>query len=150
MYLVFTRMPSESCSRRRGSLLLCLCDIIRALITSLVCWFCTGALGLVLLHIVSFLWLDIISERYQSAVWQICCCSSSFWCCCCCCCCEFICLRVAGLGTLSAWCDVDFYPNGGQQQPGCPKPVSHALTDIVTLKVNGRVERWVLTLNPQQ
>ena len=38
MYLAFTRMPGESYRRRLGSLLpLCLCDVIRALINSLVC-----------------------------------------------------------------------------------------------------------------
>ena len=37
MYLVFTRMPGESYRRRVMSLLLCLCDVFRALINSLVC-----------------------------------------------------------------------------------------------------------------
>ena len=37
MYLEFTRMPGESYRRRLRSLLLCLCDVIRALINSLVC-----------------------------------------------------------------------------------------------------------------
>ena len=41
MYLAFTRMPGESYRWRLWSLLLCLCDVFRALITSLVCWFCT-------------------------------------------------------------------------------------------------------------
>ena len=36
MYLVFTRMPGESYLRLLRSLLLCLCDVFRALITSLV------------------------------------------------------------------------------------------------------------------
>ena len=37
VYLVFTtRMPGESYRRRLGSLLLCLCDVFRALISSLV------------------------------------------------------------------------------------------------------------------
>ena len=35
MYLVFTRMPGESCRRRLGSLLLYLCDVLRAVITPL-------------------------------------------------------------------------------------------------------------------
>ena len=39
MYLVFTRMPGESHRRRLRSLLLYLCDVFRALINSLVCWF---------------------------------------------------------------------------------------------------------------
>ena len=33
------------------SLLLCLCDVFRMLINSLICWFCTSALGLVLFQI---------------------------------------------------------------------------------------------------
>ena len=37
-YLVFTRVPGESYRKRLGSLLLCLCDVFRALINSLVCW----------------------------------------------------------------------------------------------------------------
>ena len=36
MYLVFTRKPGESYRRRLGSLLLCSCDVFRALINSLV------------------------------------------------------------------------------------------------------------------
>ena len=36
MYLVFTRMPGESYCRRLRSLLLCLCDVFRAQINSLV------------------------------------------------------------------------------------------------------------------
>ena len=37
VYLVFARMPGESYRRQLGSLLLCLCDVFRALINSLVC-----------------------------------------------------------------------------------------------------------------
>ena len=53
---VFTRMPGESYRRRLGSLLLCLCDVSRALvlINSLMCWFCTSVLGLVLFEILAF------------------------------------------------------------------------------------------------
>ena len=43
---------TESYRRRLKSLLLCLCDVFRALINSLVCWFCTSALGLFLFQIV--------------------------------------------------------------------------------------------------
>ena len=38
--LVFTRMPGQSYRRLLGSLLLCLCDVFRALVNSLVCSFC--------------------------------------------------------------------------------------------------------------
>ena len=38
MYLVFTRMQSESYSRQLRSLLLRLCDVFWVLINSLVCW----------------------------------------------------------------------------------------------------------------
>ena len=38
MYLVFTRMPGESCRRRLRPLLLFLCYVFRALIKSLLCW----------------------------------------------------------------------------------------------------------------
>ena len=51
MYLVFTRMPGETYSSRLRSLLLYLCYVFRALINSLVCGFCTSALGLVLFQI---------------------------------------------------------------------------------------------------
>ena len=50
-YLVFTCMPGDSYRRRLQSLLLCLCYVFRALINSLVCWFCTSTPGLVLFQI---------------------------------------------------------------------------------------------------
>ena len=46
MYLVITRMPGESYRTRLGSLLLYLCYVVWALINTLMCWFCTSALGL--------------------------------------------------------------------------------------------------------
>ena len=39
MYLVFRGIPGESYRKRLRSLLLYLCDVFRALINSLVCWF---------------------------------------------------------------------------------------------------------------
>ena len=53
MYLVFTCMQGESYRMRLRSLLLCSCDVFRALINSIVCWLCTSALGLVLFQIVT-------------------------------------------------------------------------------------------------
>ena len=46
---IFTCMSGEN--RRLRSLLLFLCYVFRALINSLVCWFCTSTLGLFLFHI---------------------------------------------------------------------------------------------------
>ena len=50
--LVFIRMPGESYRRRLRSSLLYLCYVFRALITSLVCWFCSTILVLstILIH----------------------------------------------------------------------------------------------------
>ena len=45
-YLVFTHMPGTSYYRQLGSLLY-VRYIFRALINSLVCWFCTSTLGLI-------------------------------------------------------------------------------------------------------
>ena len=53
MYPVFTTKPGERYRRRLRSLVFCLCDVFRELITSPVCWFCTSSLGLVLFQIVS-------------------------------------------------------------------------------------------------
>ena len=46
------KVPGESYRRRLRSLF-CLCDILRSLINSLVCRFCTDALFLVLFHVVT-------------------------------------------------------------------------------------------------
>ena len=48
MYLVFTRMPGGSYRGRLRSLFVVF--VFWALINSIVCWLCTGALGLVLFH----------------------------------------------------------------------------------------------------
>ena len=48
MYLVFTGMPGESYHQRVGSSLCWMCDVFQMLINSLVGWFCTSTLGLVL------------------------------------------------------------------------------------------------------
>ena len=46
-------MWQVSYRRRLRSLLLCLSDLFQALINSLICWLCTGALGLILFQILS-------------------------------------------------------------------------------------------------
>ena len=61
IYLVFTRMSGES-YRRRFRSLLCLCDVFRALINSLVCWLCTNALGLILSQIVTHELISILQR----------------------------------------------------------------------------------------
>ena len=53
MYLAFTRMPNESYGRRIRSLFLCLCDVFRTLINSLVCLF-------------PFIWMISNSKRQSS------------------------------------------------------------------------------------
>ena len=68
MCLVFTRMPGESYRRRLRSLFLCLCDVFRALINSLVCWFCTSALSLVLFQIYTYICQSSVS-RQPFAFW---------------------------------------------------------------------------------
>ena len=50
---IYTRMPREIYCRRIRSLLLCSCDVLRALINSLVRWFHTAALGHVLFQILA-------------------------------------------------------------------------------------------------
>ena len=68
IHLVFTRMPGESCRRRLSSLLLCLCDVFRALMNSLVSRFFTSALRLVLFQIIMnlsqavYLWVYMSSQ----------------------------------------------------------------------------------------
>ena len=66
-YLLFTRMPGESYRRRLGSLLMCLCDVFRALINSLVCWFCTGAPGLILSS-ANKRWVSILNDVFPMGV----------------------------------------------------------------------------------
>ena len=65
LYLVFTRVPSESYRRRRRPLLLDLCDIFWALINSLVCWFSKC------LHFIFHAWVSATRFHYHS--WQAIC-----------------------------------------------------------------------------
>ena len=50
---IFTRMPGEGYRRRLTSLLLCLCDIFRALSNSCIGFFSIGAPDLVLFQTVT-------------------------------------------------------------------------------------------------
>ena len=61
MYLVFTRMPGESCRRRLGSLLLYLCYVFRAQINSLVGWFIDNGVSAPL----SIDSINIYTEKYS-------------------------------------------------------------------------------------
>ena len=74
MYLVFTRMPGKSYRRRLRSLLLYLCDVFRALINSLVCWFCASALGIVLFQI--FITMGVFD--FQKSLIHLCWVSATF------------------------------------------------------------------------
>ena len=65
IYLVFTPMPAE---RQLWSLLLCLCDVFQVLINSLVCWFCTGALGFILFRTASWQDSDLWSACHSESV----------------------------------------------------------------------------------
>ena len=80
-YFVFTCMPGESYSRRLRSFLLCLCDVFRALINSLLCSFCTRALGLVPFQIYEY-WHKGDTERisclFPLGSRATCLCSSTF------------------------------------------------------------------------
>ena len=61
MYLVFARVPGESC-RRRLQFWVVRGDIFGALVNSLVCWFCRSALGLVLFQN----WWKIFRTRFNT------------------------------------------------------------------------------------
>ena len=65
MHLVFTCMPGDSYCKPFRPLLLCLCDVFRAQINSLVCWDCTCAVGLVLFQIL------VQVEKFVSAATEI-------------------------------------------------------------------------------
>ena len=71
MYLVFTCMPGKSyCGGLR--FLLCLCDIYRALINSLVCSFCMSAASLVLLHILTTTRDDVLHSGCVCVCAKVC------------------------------------------------------------------------------
>ena len=85
MSLVFTRRPGESCLRRLRLLLLCLCDVFRAVINSLACWLfeCSGPrsvsdfyfVWLVVLIVFMFVCVQVLFQERQWWVWRGCC----FW-----------------------------------------------------------------------
>ena len=60
-------MPGKSYHRRLRSLLLRLCDVFQALINSFVCWFCRGALGLILFQIMIIMMNYLL---HVVCVWQ--------------------------------------------------------------------------------
>ena len=83
-----SHIPGDSYRRRLGSLL-CLCDVFRALIKSLVCWSSTSALGLVLFQIV-FIYSFFFGMGLELSEIGRCCCIAPYqpspavlvvWCC---------------------------------------------------------------------
>ena len=70
-YFVFTCMPGEWYHRRLRSLLLYLCYVLQVLINSLMCWFCTSILGLILFQVcMTWSYVPVRGEEEQMWTWK--------------------------------------------------------------------------------